>query len=165
MLIVSSKGPVFSIPAAIVNKIITVTDQELRGHFSLFFFYSFDFSMVCPSELHELQKKLPEFAKRDVRVYGISVDSIYTHLRWLETPVEQSGVQGITFPLISDMSNELSNYFNILSAEEGVSLRATFIVDKEYTIQYGAINALGFGRNIDEILRAVDAIQFSQEHG
>jgi len=157
--------PPFSTRAIVNKSIVTLSNIDFIGHYSLFFFYAMDFSFVCPSEIHALQDNLAEFKKRDVKVVGISVDSVYTHMAWVETPREKGGVKGISFPLLSDSTQEMSSQFGVLDQSEGISLRASFIADPEGIIQYASVNTIAIGRSIKELLRVTDAIQFSKEHG
>lgn len=165
MIIVGSTSPAFSAKAIVQGEIKTVTEKDFANRYVLFFFYALDFSFVCPSEMHALQENLAEFGKREVEVVGISVDTIYTHFAWLNTPRAQSGGQGITFTLIADTSQHLSKAYGVFDEREGLALRGAFVVDRNNIIQYGALNTLAFARSISELLRVVDAIQFVEKYG
>lgn len=165
MNLIGKKCPSFNVSAIKEGSIITLSDKELLGHYSVMFFYPLDFTFVCPTEIHALQAKMEELEKRDVRVYAISVDSIHSHRAWLSTPKSKGGVQGVTYTLISDMQRQLTEGFGVLDEQDGVALRGTFILDRENVVQHMTINNLSFGRNMDEIVRMVDAIRFVEENG
>lgn len=155
----------FRVKAITGGTIRTMSDSDLLGSYTVLFFYPLDFTFVCPTEIHALQEKMSEFAARDIRVYAISVDSVHAHRAWLEMPKERGGIAGVTFTLISDINRQLALAFNVLNDEESVALRGTFILDKENVLQHVSINNLSFGRNVDEIIRVVDAISFIEKHG
>ena len=166
MLLIGSKIPSFKATGInIKDGEVSVSDTDLLGQYTLLFFYSLDFSYVCPTEILALEKNREEFAKRNTKVIAISVDSIYTHARWLKMPHSRMGIEGVSFTLISDMSQKLSRAFQVFDEESGHSLRASFIVDEENIVQYGASNSFAFGRSIQEILRVIDAIQFVKTSG
>lgn len=155
----------FSVKAITAGNITTLTDADVRGRYTVLFFYPLDFTFVCPTEIHALQEKMSDFAVRGVDVYAVSVDSIYAHRAWLEMPKANGGIAGVTFGLVSDLTRELARAFNVLNEDEGVAFRGTFILDKENVLQYASVNNLSFGRNIDEIIRMIDAIAFVEQHG
>lgn len=159
MLLIGSKIPAFSAEAVTKEKRYVITHTDLLGSYTLLFFYALDFSYVCPGEVNALQDKLEEFTRRGCKVIAASVDSIYTHNKCLNTERNKLGVSGVTFPLISDMSHKLSKAFSVLDKNKGISLRASFIIDEENTIQYGSANSVAFGRSIGELIRLLDAIQ------
>lgn len=159
MLIVGTRIPPFSADAIADGKIVKISDKDLLGSYTLLFFYGLDFSYLCPGEVHSLQDSLKEFEERNTKVFAISVDSIYTHGKWLKTPRAKLGIAGTRFTLVSDMSQKLSRAFEVLDEEHGHSLRASFITDEENTIQYGSANSVAFGRSIKELLRVIDAIK------
>ena len=165
MNLIGKKTPAFNLPAIKEGAINNLSEKDLLGSYSVFFFYPLDFTFVCPTEIHALQAKMSEFDKRGARVFAISVDSIHAHRAWLNTPKNSGGVAGVTYTLVSDMRRELTEAFGVLDQEEGVALRGTFILDRENVVQHASINNLSFGRNIDEIIRMVDAISFVEEHG
>lgn len=163
--IVGKRSLEFVADAIYRGNIVRLNSLDYYGKYILFFFYSADFSVICPTEMHALQDALPEFQKRNVEVVGVSVDPIQTHRAWLATPRSQGGIEGITFTLISDVQKQISRAYRILNEEKGYCLRGTFIVDKLGIVQYGAVNTFEIGRNITELLRIVDAIQFVEVHG
>jgi peroxiredoxin (alkyl hydroperoxide reductase subunit C) len=181
MSLVGKKAPEFNAPAVING------DEIVEG-FSLadfigkkevmFFFYPKDFTFVCPTEILAFQEKLAEFEKRGVQVVGCSTDTEETHLAWLMTPKNNGGIEGVTYPLVADTSKTISSNFGVLAGdwdynEDGeltfigapIAYRGTFLIDKEGTVRHETINDLPLGRNIDEMVRVVDAWQHVEKHG
>lgn len=147
------------------NQIEEKTLTELRGgKYAVLFFYPLDFTFVCPSEIIAFDKKLAEFTQRDCAVIGVSVDSHFTHLAWKNTPPEKGGIGNIQYPLVADLDKKISDAYGVL-IEMGVSLRGLFLIDKEGIVRHAVINDLPLGRNIDEAIRMLDALQFSEKHG
>lgn len=162
--IIGKRSPEFVADAICQGSLVRLNSLDYYGQYVLFFFYSSDFSVICPTEMYALQEALPEFKKRNVEVVGISVDPIETHLAWLRTPRSQGGVEGITFTLISDVQKKISKAYCILDVEKGYSLRGAFVVDKLGIVQYGSVNTFEIGRSIPDLLRTIDAIQFTETH-
>ena len=165
-VLVGKKIPSFS-ASAVVNKQI-VNDFSLdsyRGKNVIFFFYPLDFTFVCPTELHAFQQKLADFEQRNCQVIGCSVDSPYTHLAWLNTPRTQGGIEGVTYPLVSDLNKNLSQDFGVLVPEEGIAYRGLFLIDKEGVVRHQVVNDLPLGRSVDEALRILDALLFFEKNG
>lgn len=160
--IIGKKSPEFAADAVQENEIIRVNSFDLFGQYVLLFFYESDFSFVCPTEMYALQDTLQEFKKRNVLVAGVSVNPIQSHLAWLKTARSRGGIEGITFMLISDVSKILSKAYKIYDEKEGSCLRGTFIIDRTGTVQYGSVNSFEIGRNIPDILRTIDAIQYTE---
>jgi peroxiredoxin (alkyl hydroperoxide reductase subunit C) len=138
--------------------------SDYRGKYVVLFFYPLDFTFVCPTEIIEFNRKLKEFAARDAQVIGVSIDSQFSHLAWKNTPVDQGGIGQIQYPLVADLNKQISRDFGVLLKDE-VALRGTFLIDKDGVIQHLVVNNLGLGRNIDEILRMIDALQHLEKHG
>jgi peroxiredoxin (alkyl hydroperoxide reductase subunit C) len=130
----------------------------------LLFFYPLDFTFVCPSEIIAFDKKLAEFESRGCQVIGVSVDSHFTHWAWKNTPPEQGGIGNVQYPLVADLSKNISREYGVLFGEE-VSLRGLFLIDKEGVVQHALVNNLPLGRNVDEAVRLLDALQYTEEHG
>jgi peroxiredoxin (alkyl hydroperoxide reductase subunit C) len=152
---------------AIVNNTV-VNDfnlHDFRGKYVLLFFYPLDFTFVCPTELHAFQEHLEEFEKRNTQVIACSVDSVYSHLAWLNTPKAKGGIQGIDYPLISDMNKTISQDYGVLHPQEGVAYRGLFLLDKEGIIRHQLINDLPIGRSVPEALRTIDALQHFEQFG
>jgi peroxiredoxin (alkyl hydroperoxide reductase subunit C) len=142
-----------------------ITLSSFRGKKNVvLFFYPLDFTFVCPTELHAFQDKLKEFRAKNTEVLAVSVDSKFSHLAWLNTPQDQGGIEGVTYPVISDIHKTITRDFDVLH-EDGVALRATFLIDKKGMVRQQTVNDLPLGRNIDEMLRLVDALTFNEKHG
>lgn len=152
--------------------------QYLGKKYVIFFFYPADFTFVCPTELLAFQKKMDEFEKRDVVVVGCSTDSQYSHWKWLTTPVNEGGIQGVKYPLVVDQSKSISENYDVLAGEydyqengdikfngDPVAYRGLFLIDKEGVVQHQVVNNMPLGRSVDETLRLVDALQFSEKYG
>jgi len=139
--------------------------SSFKGKYVVLFFYPLDFTLVCPTELHAFQEKLGEFEKRDVQVIGCSVDSWFSHAAWLNTPKSQGGIQGVTYPIVSDFNKKISIDYDVLVDGLGASYRGLFLIDKEGIVRHQVVNDLPLGRNIDEALRMVDALQFFEKNG
>jgi peroxiredoxin (alkyl hydroperoxide reductase subunit C) len=137
---------------------------HIRHKLSVLFFYPLDFTFVCPSELIALDKHLDEFQKRNVALVTISIDSQFTHLAYKNTPRNKGGIGKVGFPMVADVNKELASQFQFLHLS-GVSLRGTIIIDKHGIIRHYSVNDLPLGRNIDEIIRILDAIDHHAEHG
>ena len=138
--------------------------SDYRGKYVVLFFYPLDFTFVCPTEIIEFNRKLKEFAARDAQVIGVSIDSQFSHLAWKNTPVDQGGIGQVQYPLVADLNKQISRDFGVL-LNDSIALRGTFLIDKDGVIQHMVVNNLGLGRNIDEVLRMVDALQHLEKHG
>ena len=147
------------------NSISDLTLSSYQGKHVVLFFYPLDFTFVCPSEILAFNKAVDEFKKRNCEIIGVSVDSQFTHLAWKNTPVEQGGIGSVKFPLVADLNKSISQSYGVLLPDEGVSLRGLFLIDKAGIIRHAVINDLPLGRNVDEALRMVDALQFFEAHG
>jgi len=135
-----------------------------RGKYVVLFFYPLDFTFVCPSEIIAFDHRLDEFTSRGVEVIGVSVDSHFTHLAWKRTPVNEGGIGRVRYPLVSDLSKSIAADYDVL-LDAGIALRGSFLIDREGVVRHQVVNDLPLGRNIDEMLRMVDALQFTEEHG
>jgi peroxiredoxin (alkyl hydroperoxide reductase subunit C) len=147
---------------------VNVLKEAIEGKQKvLLFWYPKDFTFVCPTEIHAFQSKLEEFTKRGCKVIGASCDSAEVHFAWLTTPKENGGIEGVTFPLISDSNRQLSGTLDILNSEEDdfVSYRATYLIDEEGVIFHESVNDMPIGRNVDEYLRLLDAKIHNEKHG
>ena len=138
--------------------------SSLRGRYVILFFYPLDFTFVCPSEILAFNEKLDEFRERGAEVLGVSVDSEFTHLAWKKTPVEKGGIGPIRYPLISDLNKDIARSYEVL-LEDGVALRGLFLIDREGIVRHAVLNDLSLGRSVDEALRMLDALKFSEERG
>ncbi len=139
--------------------------SNFKGKYVVLFFYPLDFTFVCPTEIIALSDRIEEFRSRDAQVIGVSVDSQFSHARWRKTDRKEGGIGEIDYPLVSDLTKEISRKYGVLLEEAGVALRGVFIIDKAGKLRSYTVNDLPIGRNIDEILRVIDAIDFSEKHG
>ena len=164
--LVSTEAPDFTATAVMpdnsFNKEFKLSD--LRGKYVVMFFYPLDFTFVCPSEIIAFDKKLEEFKSRNVEVVGVSTDSHFSHWAWKNTEVNNGGIGNVQYPLVADFTKTISQDYGLL-LEGGMALRGTFLIDKDGIIQHATVNNLGLGRNIDEMIRLVDALQHLEEHG
>ncbi|ABD03195.1 MULTISPECIES: peroxiredoxin [unclassified Synechococcus] len=162
---VGQPAPDFSATAVYDMEFKTVKLSDYRGKkYVVLFFYPLDFTFVCPTEITAFSDRYDDFAKLDTEILGVSVDSEYSHLAWIQTDRKAGGVGELRYPLVSDLKKEISAAYNVLDPEAGVALRGLFIIDKEGIIQHATINNLAFGRSVDETLRTLQAIQYVQSH-
>ena len=138
--------------------------SDYRGKYVVLFFYPLDFTFVCPSEIIEFSKKIGEFQGRETQVIGVSVDSQFSHWAWRNTPVNEGGIGEIKYPLVADITKTISRDYGVL-LDDSVALRGTFLIDKDGVIQHMVVNNLPLGRNIDEAVRMVDALQHVEKYG
>lgn len=181
MVLVGKKAPLFE-ASAVLNGIEIVDDFKLSDYigkkYVLLFFYPKDFTFVCPTELFAFQQKLGEFEKRNVQVIGCSTDTEQSHWGWLQMKKQEGGIQGITYPVVADTNRTISNNYDVLAGEwdyneqgeliangEMVAYRGLFLIDLEGIVRHQVINDMPLGRNVDEALRMVDALQFFIENG
>lgn len=164
-MLIGKKAPRFEAKAVAKGRLFeTFTLEEFLGKYVVFFFYPLNFTFVCPTELHAFQEKLEDFQKRDAVVIGCSVDSWPSHHAWLSLPKQQGGIEGITYPLVSDLNKSIAKDFGVL-AEEGIAYRGLFLIDKEGIVRHQLINDLPLGRSVDEVIRTLDALIFHEKHG
>jgi peroxiredoxin 2/4 len=179
--LVGKKAPVFKTDAVINGSEIVENyslEQFIGKKNVVFFFYPMDFTFVCPTEILAFQDKLGEFEKRNTAVVGCSVDSKHTHWAWLQTDKKQGGIKGVTYPLVADFSKTISENYGVLAGEydyndddeaifigAAVAYRGLFLIDKKGVVRHQLVNDLPLGRNVDEALRMVDALQFFEENG
>ncbi|MBN2485346.1 MAG: peroxiredoxin [Bacteroidales bacterium] len=180
-VLVGKKAPRFNAPAVVNGGEISDNfslDQYLGKKYVLFYFYPADFTFVCPTEIIAFQDKIEEFEKRNVAVVGCSVDSEFSHWKWLQTELKDGGIKGVKYPLVSDQSKTISENYDVLAGEwdyndngESVfngtarSYRGLFLIDKTGTVRHQVVNDMPIGRSVSEALRVVDALQFFEENG
>ena len=168
MVLVTRQAPDFTCAAVLGNGEIVNNfnfKKHVNGKAAVLFFYPLDFTFVCPSELIAFDHRYEEFKKRGVEVVGVSIDSQFTHNAWRNTPTENGGIGAVKYALAADVKHEIAKAYGIEHPEEGVALRASFLIDKNGVVRHQIVNDLPLGRNIDEMLRMVDALQFHEEHG
>jgi peroxiredoxin (alkyl hydroperoxide reductase subunit C) len=166
MSLIAKKAPDFTAKAVVKGEVIdNFKLSDHLGKYVVLFFYPLDFTFVCPTEIHAFQNKLADFAARNTVVIGVSTDSHFSHAAWLNTPKSQGGIEGVEYPLVADFNKTISRDFDVLKEDEGVAFRGLFLIDKEGVVQHQVVNNLPLGRNIDEALRMVEALQYTEEHG
>lgn len=180
-VLVGKKAPVFSEAAVLNGGTIEENyslEQFIGEKYVVLFFYPADFTFVCPTELLSFQEKLAEFESRNVAVVGVSTDTEFSHWKWLQTPLNEGGIKGVTYPLVADKAKTISENYDVLAGEYEVdedgnssftgaplAYRGLFLIDKEGVVRHQVVNDLPLGRNVDEAIRMVDALQFFEENG
>ncbi|ALF54068.1 peroxiredoxin [Nostoc sp. FACHB-87] len=161
---VGQQAPDFTATAVFDQEFKTIKLSDYRGKYVVLFFYPLDFTFVCPTEITAFSDRYEEFKKLNTEVLGVSVDSEFSHLAWIQTDRKSGGVGDLNYPLVSDIKKEISAAYNVLDPAAGVALRGLFLIDKDGIIQHATINNLAFGRSVDETLRTLQAIQHVQSH-
>jgi len=165
-ILIGKTAPHFSAQAVVDGKITAEFSlRDFLGQYVVFFFYPLDFTFVCPTELHAFQERLSDFASRKAHVVGCSVDSCFSHSAWLATPKNKGGIEGVSYPIVSDMNKTISKNYQVLKEDEGIAYRGLYIIDKQGIIRHQLINDLPIGRSVDEVLRTLDAIIFHEKNG
>lgn len=163
--LVTKEAPNFIAQAVYDNNEIKELDlSSYRGKYVVLFFYPLDFTFVCPSEIIAFDKALESFRMKNTEVIGVSIDSQFSHFAWKNTAVEDGGIGQIHFPLVADLNKNIARDYGVL-LNDSVALRGLFLIDREGIVRHSVINDLPLGRNVDEALRMVDALQFTEEHG
>ena len=165
-VLVTNRAPEFTAPAVLPDGSITESFSlsDYDGEYRVLFFWPLDFTFVCPSEIIAHDNRVNLFEEKGVRVIGVSIDSQFTHFAWRNTPVNQGGVGPVRFPMVADVTHEITRSYGI-EHPDGVALRASFLIDKDGIVQHQTVNNLPLGRNGDDMLRVVDALQHSEAHG
>ena len=181
-VLVGKKAPLFEADAVINGGEFAEKfslNQYIGKKYVIFFFYPLDFTFVCPTEIIAFQNKIEEFEKRDVAVIGCSIDSKFSHWAWLNTEQKDGGIKGVKFPLVSDLSKTIAENYDVLAGEydydedndlsvfdgEPTAYRGLFLIDKQGVVRHQVVNDMPLGRNVDEAIRMVDALQYFEEHG
>ena len=167
-VLVGREAPDFNAAAVLGNGEIVENfnlKQATEGKYAVLFFYPLDFTFVCPSELIAFDHRLEEFRKRNVEVIGVSIDSHFTHNAWRNTPVEKGGIGQLGYTLVADMTHGICKAYDVETPDGAVAFRGSFLIDREGVVRHQVVNDLPLGRNVDEMLRMVDALQFTEEHG
>ncbi|MEC8428566.1 peroxiredoxin [Thalassolituus sp.] len=166
-VLVGKAAPDFTAAAVLGNGEIVDTytlSEAIKGKKAVVFFYPLDFTFVCPSELLAFDHRMEEFTKRGVEVIGVSIDSQFSHNAWRNTPVNEGGIGPVKYTLVADVKHEICQAYDV-EAEGGVAFRGSFLIDEDGLVRHQVVNDLPLGRNVDEMLRMVDALAFHQEHG
>lgn len=166
-VLVGKKAPEINASAVMADGSIndSFSLSDCQGKYIVLFFYPLDFTFVCPTELIAFSHRIDEFESRGVQVLGCSIDSHYTHLAWRNTPVNNGGIGPIKYPLIADIKHQICRDYDVELDPAGVALRGSFLIDREGVVRHQVVNDLPLGRNIDEMLRMIDALQFHEQHG
>lgn len=167
-VLVGRKAPEFTSAAVLGNGEIVGefnSTKAFKDKYGLVFFYPLDFTFVCPSELIALHNRIDDFKKRGVEVVAVSIDSHYTHNAWRNTPVDKGGIGQVDYTLVADMNHSICQSYGVEHPTAGVAFRGAFIIDKKGIVRAQVVNDLPIGRNMDELIRLIDALQFTEEHG
>eukprot|EP01018_Ginkgo_biloba_P016747 Gb_27509 [translate_table: standard] len=163
--LVGNKAPDFEAEAVFDQEFIKVKLSEYIGKkYVILFFYPLDFTFVCPTEITAFSDRYSEFEKLNTEVLGVSIDSVFSHLAWVQTDRKSGGLGDLKYPLISDVTKGIAKAYNVLIPDQGIALRGLFIIDKEGVIQHSTINNLAIGRSVDETLRTLQALQYVQDN-
>lgn len=166
-VLVGKKAPDFKAAAVMADGSINENFRlsDYKDKYVVLFFYPLDFTFVCPTELIAFSRRIKEFEERGVQVIGCSVDSQFTHVAWRNTPVEEGGIGAVTYPLVADVKHEICKAYDVEFDEAGVAFRGSFLIDKGGVVRHQVVNDLPLGRNVDEMLRMIDALQFTEKYG
>jgi peroxiredoxin (alkyl hydroperoxide reductase subunit C) len=167
-ILVGRKAPDFTAAAVLGNGEIVSQFQlseTIKGKYGLLFFYPLDFTFVCPSELIALDRRMSQFKERHVEVMGISIDSQFTHNAWRNTSIDAGGIGSVGYTLVADTNHSICQAYGVEHPQMGVAFRGSFLIDKSGIVRSQIVNDLPIGRNIDELIRLVDALQFHETHG
>jgi len=167
-VLVGRPAPDFTVPAVLGNGEIVDgfnLADTIKGKYGVVFFYPLDFTFVCPTELIAFDKRMDEFKKRGVEVVGVSIDSHFTHNAWRNTPVNEGGIGQVQYTLAADLTHQIVKSYGVETPDGAVAFRGTFLIDKEGVVRHQVVNDLPLGRNIDELIRMVDALAFFEENG
>ncbi len=167
-VLVGREAPDFTAAAVLADG--TIVDEfnlktETKGKNAVIFFYPLDFTFVCPSELIAFSKRVSEFESRNTQVIGVSIDSHFTHNAWRNTDVNNGGIGAVNYPLVADMSHEICKAYDVETPDGAVAFRGSFLIDTNGVVRHQVVNDLPLGRNVDEMIRMVDALLFHEEHG
>ena len=167
-VLVGRSAPDFTAPAVLADG--TIVDEfnfseVTKGKCAVIFFYPLDFTFVCPSELLAFDHRMDQFNDRDVNVIGVSIDSHFTHNAWRNTAINEGGIGALGYPLVADMNHAICKAYGVETPDGNVAFRGSFLIDKEGVVRHQVVNDLPLGRDVDEMLRMVDALQFHEEHG
>jgi len=166
-VLVKKQAPQFTATAVMadgsINEKFKLSDY--KDKYVVLFFYPLDFTFVCPTELIAFSKRIKEFEERDVQVIGCSIDSAFTHIAWRNTPIDDGGIGQIAYPLVADVKHEICRAYDVEFEDAGVALRGSFLIGRDGQVHHQVVNDLPLGRNVDEMLRMIDALQFHEKHG
>jgi alkyl hydroperoxide reductase subunit AhpC len=162
---VQQPAPDFTAQAVVGGQFKQLKLSDYRGKYVILFFYPLDFTFVCPTEIVGFDLKHKEFEKRGAQVIAVSVDSHFSHLAWTKTPRKDGGIGDVGYPIVSDITKSISRDYGVLLENAGIALRGLFLIDKEGKLRHMVVNDLPIGRSVEEALRVLDALQFTEKHG
>ncbi len=164
--VVQNNAPDFTAQAVMEDgSFKQVSLSDYKGKYVVLFFYPLDFTFVCPTEIIAFSERVEEFKSRNAQLLGVSVDSHFSHLAWRNTERKHGGIGAINYPLIADLDKSVSRKYGVLLEKPGIALRGLFLIDRNGVLRHITVNDLPLGRNVDEALRVLDALQFTEEHG
>ncbi|PLX79395.1 MAG: peroxidase [Desulfuromonas sp.] len=166
-VLVGKEAPKFKATAVMADGSINeeFSLEDFHDKYVVLFFYPLDFTFVCPTELIAFSKRIKEFEERDVQVIGCSIDSQFTHVAWRNTSVDDGGIGQVAYPLVADVKHEICRAYDVEFETAGVAFRGSFLIDKNGIVRHQVVNDLPLGRNVDEMLRMIDALQFTEKYG
>jgi peroxiredoxin (alkyl hydroperoxide reductase subunit C) len=167
-VLVGRTAPDFTAPAVLADGTIVdefTLSEVTKGKYAVIFFYPLDFTFVCPSELLAFDHRMVKFKERNVEVIGVSIDSHFTHNAWRNTDINEGGIGAVKYPLVADMNHAICKAYGVETPDGNVAFRGSFLIDKEGQVRHQVVNDLPLGRDVDEMIRMVDALIFHEEHG
>jgi alkyl hydroperoxide reductase subunit AhpC len=165
MRLVGTPAPKFKATALVDGDFKDLSLDNFKGKWKVLFFYPLDFTFVCPTEITAFGDNLAKFKELNCQVIGVSTDSHFSHLAWTKVPRNDGGIGPMNYPLVADFNKDISRNYGVLMEDAGIALRGLFIIDDQDVIQHSTINNLSVGRNVDEVLRLVEAFQYTAKHG
>lgn len=165
-VLIAKQAPEFTAPAVMPDGSIKedFSLSDLKGRYVVLFFWPLDFTFVCPTEILAHDRRIEQFKERQVEVVGVSIDSQFTHFAWRNTDIDNGGIGPVKFPMVADINHSITQAYGV-EHPGNVAMRASFLIDREGIVQHQVVNNLPLGRNVDEMLRLVDALQYTEEHG
>lgn len=163
--LVQKPAPDFKATAVVNGAFKEVSLSDYKGKYVVLFFYPLDFTFVCPTEIIAFNDAVADFKKRNTVLLGVSVDSHFTHLAWINTPRKAGGLGSLDYGLVSDLTKKIATDYGVLTADGAVALRGLFIIDRQGVVRHALVNDLPLGRSVDEAIRILDALQFVEQHG
>lgn len=165
-VLVGKPAPDFVAKAVIKDRVINdFSLSRFKGSNVILFFYPLDFTFVCPTELHAFEEKKEEFKKRNTEIIGCSIDSAHSHFAWLNIPKNKGGIQGVEYPIISDINKTIARDYDVLCTAEGIAYRGLFLIDRDGIVRHQVVNDLPLGRSVEEAIRILDALIYFEQHG
>lgn len=159
------EAPNFSADAVVGESFQRIALSDYRGQYVVLFFYPLDFTFVCPTEIIAFSDRITDFQKHQTQVLGVSIDSKFSHLAWIQTPRSEGGLGKLNYPLVSDLNKTISRDYGVLLEGAGIALRGLFLIDRQGIIRHTVVNDLPLGRSVDETLRMINALQYFEQHG